>query len=110
MEEKEGKETGGMGRNMEKRLRVAEVLFINDSLYPVLVWRRNGSAKTAIGQSGRVDKVRRNREGKMEPFLLWLASRGKKTGDYFGGVVTQISLLYFFHRRVGSRDLDGFFP
>ena len=31
----------------------------------MLVWRRNGSAKTAIGQSGRGD-----RREKMEPFAL----------------------------------------
>lgn len=76
-----GKETGGEGGDMGKRLRVAEkkdVLLINDSLYPVLVWRRNGSAKTAIGQSGRGDKKREKKNG------------------------TLCSL-------VGSQNLDGFF-
>ena len=72
---REEKEKKRVGRgDMGKRLRVAEkkdVLLINDSLYPVLVWRRNGSAKTAIGQSGRGDKERKK---KWNPLLSgWFA-------------------------------------
>lgn len=66
MEEKEKKRVGrgGYGEKATS-CRKKDVLLINDSLYPVLVWRRNGSAKTAIGQSGRGD-----RREKMEPFAL----------------------------------------